>query len=657
VSPRRQPRCRARPGRVPRLAAGLAWLFAAGAAAESPAASPAPGAIETVVVTASHDPLPLESTPGSVDIISADALERARYDGLLEALRHRPGLHADQPAGRGSRGSVYVRGLDPNHSVVLLDGIALNDPTNARGGSFDFSSLDDLDALERVEIVRGPVSAVQGSDALAGAIQMISRSGKGPDRARLGMAGGRYGYFRGFAGASGERGPFDAAVAGSYVDEGQPADTGDYRGGTLLAALGLDLPRRARLRGTLLYRDDRSAAYPEFSGGPDLAVIRAFERRAARDVAGGLTFTQQPIDWLDTTLTGSLVRRREDRSSPGIAPDPADPFDPGIPAEPDSRDWLRRGALALRGTARAPRGIALSAGGDARWETGESRGALLPPLGAGRTDFTLQRRIAGTFVEARWRCACGVLLLAGARGDFPEGEGPELTPRVAGSADLPGLPLRVHASWGEGFKLPSFYALGNPLVGNAALTAERSRGWDTGLHAASASGRLAASATYFDLRVRNLIDFDVTSFRLENLGEVRSRGLELELEAALFEALALRGHTTYADTVDVETGQRLRNRPRWRGGFALDWEPVHSIALHLEALFVGRVLDASVPTGRGTVVALDAYARVDLALRWSPRAWLSLDLAVDNLLDAEYEEAIGFPATGIRPRAGFTLRL
>lgn len=616
--------------------------------------------VETLVVTATHGPLPPASAPGGVEVVSGDELRRARYDGVLEALRHRPGLHADQPGGRGSRGSLYTRGLDPNHTKVLVDGVALNDPTNARGGSFDFSTLDNLDSIERIEIVRGPASAVWGSDALAGVLQVITRDGRGPDAVQLGISGGRYGYLQGFASARGQRGPFDAVASGTYVDEGMPEENGDYRGGSFYGSVGADLPGDARLRGTLFYNDADLEAFPEFSGGPELAEIQAFEQRDVRSVAAGLALTQQPLDWLDYALTGSLYRRREQRRSPGVAPAADDLC--GIPAEPDARDELRRGALALRGTARAPGDVALTAGGDVTWESGRSRGEfsfLGPPddCPSGTADFTLDRVIGGPFAEVHWRSGFGFTLLAGVRADFSDEEDAVVTPRVSGSYALPGLPLHLDASWGEGFKLPSFFALGNPTAGNPALQPEHSRGWDAGLRYAHPNGRIEASASYFEIRIRDPIIFNDNSFRLENLDELRSRGVELGGWVVPLENVGLRGYVTYADTIDLETGERLLNRPRWRGGVALDWRPITAVSLRVEALFVGSVLDASVPTGRGTRVKLDAYERVDLALSWSPRNWLEVHLAVDNLLDANYREAVGYPAPGIRPRAGVALRL
>jgi iron complex outermembrane receptor protein/vitamin B12 transporter len=637
----------------------LALLASAGADAEPADDTADPEEIETLVVTASQSPQPASLLPGSVEVLTGEALQGARYDGILEALRHRPGLHADQPGGRGSRGSVYTRGLDPNHTKVLIDGIALNDPMNARGGSFDFSTLDNLDAIERIEIVRGPTSAVQGADAIAGALQVVTRDGKGPDALRLGVAAGRYGYLRGYASAHGERGPFDLAVAGSYVNEGQPEENGDYRGGTFYGALGADLPAQARLRGTLLFHDSASEAFPEFSGGPELAAIRAFEERDVRAAAAGLALTQAPLDWLDYALTGSVYQLREERRSPGVAPAPGDPqfF---VPAEPDTNSRLRRATAALRGTARAPGGFDFTLGGDVTFEGGTSDGALLTPFAPFQPirsiDFDLDRSIGGPFGELHWSCDCGAVVLAGIRADFTDREDAVVTPRISGSYSI-AEPLQVRASWGEGFKLPSFFALGGSVVSNPTLAAEHSRGWDVGLRYAHTEERLAASVTYFEIQVRDLIDFDPRSFRLENLGEVRSRGVELEASAMPLPSLELSGHATFAEPLDTETREPLLNRPRWRGGLALRWQPIEPVSLRIEALFVGSALDVSVPTGRTERIPLDAYARVDLALSWSPRDWLEIHLAVDNLLDAEYREAIGYPAPGIRPRAGVELRL
>jgi len=615
--------------------------------------------VETIVVTGSNQPWAIADLPGSVDVISGEEIEADRYDSVLEVVRRVPGLHADQPGARGARASVYTRGLDPNHTLVLIDGIIVNDPTNARGGSFDFSTLG-TDDIERIEIVRGPLSAVHGSDAVGGAINIITRDGKGRDEISGDLSGGRWGYFRGYGRLSGERGPLDLALTGSYVDESDPSKIGDYRGGALNASVGLDLPTGIRTRGTLRFSDSRNVAFPEFSGGKELAVIRQRERRDIEELAAGLTVRQTPVPRFEYALRGSVYTRHEDRMSPGVAPSAGDPF--GIPAEPHSVDRLRRYELSALGTARAPFSISLTAGGDATWESGASSGALVSPFFSTPTDFDLDRVVGGPFAEAHWDSGWGLVLLAGVRADFPDGGSAEVTPRVSGAYALPGLPdglaLEVVGSWGQGFKLPSFFALGNPLVGNPALRSERSQGGDAGVTATLWEGRLEARVSYFDITVRNLIDFnaDPSIFALENLGRVRSRGVEMGARARPVEGVEIDAQITYADTRDEDTGRRLRNRPRWRGGISLGWKPLDSLNVGIRTLFVGDVLDTSVPTAPA-VVTLESYERIDLAISWAPRDWVEVYLAVDNLLDADFEEAVGFPAVGIRPRAGVRMRL
>ena len=144
-------------------------------------------AIAPVVVTASRIPGTLADTTASVTIISQSDIAARSPASVTELLRQVPGMHVDQPGGRGSTSSVYIRGSDPNYTLVLMDGIVVNDPTNNRGGSFDFSTLD-IEHIERIEIVRGPLSAVYGSNALGGVINIITREGE-PVRASSLTAG------------------------------------------------------------------------------------------------------------------------------------------------------------------------------------------------------------------------------------------------------------------------------------------------------------------------------------------------------------------------------------------------------------------------------------------------------------------------------------
>jgi len=608
--------------------------------------------LETVVVSASREPMPEDRAPGTVSVITREEIERAHYTSLVDVLRGVPGIHIEQPGSRGGRASVYTRGLDPNQTLILLDGVRLNDPTNNRGGSFDLSSLDPA-GVERIEVVRGPTSAVHGSDAIAGVVNIITRTGADGRELGLQASGGRWGVYRIAGEARGRRGPADLSLAGAWVDEGEPPDDQRYRGGNFKATAGLELPMGARLRGALRFADSDSRAYPDDSGGPEFAVIRTLERRDVRDVDLHVELAQSPARFIDYTAGFSYRHRREQRDAPGVAPGVRDPF--GVPAE-SSRDVLDYYAFSLRNTVFRDEQWSAIVGGDVYREAGSSDGELFPGEAfAISSDFELDRVVGGAFAELQWSCVCGLALYGGARVDFPESASAVFNPRVSGRYHVPVVDLELRGSWGEGFKLPAFFALAHPVVGNPGLDPERSRGFDVGVNRSFWDDRIEVRVGYFDIEVKDQIDFDAgPPPRLVNRSKVESRGFELEVRADPFSWLRLTGNVTHTATDIKGSAAQLLNRPRWQGDLSLVWNPLASVTVRSAVLFVGPVKDSSIPTGPAT---LDSWTRVDLSAVWRLNEHISAFLAIDNLLDADYEEAIGFPAPGIRPRVGVKWRL
>src|SRR6266702_4040490 len=135
---------------------------------------PAQAAPENVIVTATR--LSDEQAGSNVSVIDAQTIQARNPGSIVDLLRDLPGAFVQQSGGRGSVVSLFTRGAKPNFTLVLLDGVKANDPTNTRGGSYDFSTLD-LNDIERIEFVRGPASAIYGSDAVGGVINIISRRG------------------------------------------------------------------------------------------------------------------------------------------------------------------------------------------------------------------------------------------------------------------------------------------------------------------------------------------------------------------------------------------------------------------------------------------------------------------------------------------------
>ena len=602
--------------------------------------------MEPVVVTATVVPTPLSRTTAPVTVISREQIEAQQVESVTELLRQVPGVHIDQAGARGGVSSVYLRGSDPNFTVVLIDGVKVNDPTNSRGGSFDFSTLS-TDNIERIEIVRGPLSAVHGSDALGGVINIITRRGEGAPTGSVEVAAGRFDHYRTLVQAGGTHEALDYAASGSYLDNGRPVEGSRFVGETFYANLGVRPTDVIELRGIFRYAHSQRKTFPDDSGGPEFAVLRTVERRDADEFTTGITLKHTPLPWWEYNLQLSLYARQEHIDSPGVAPGVRDPV--GIPPNMTDNDF-RRTDIIIRHLFSIARGVQCAVGTEGLYEDGSSTGSLLVGRFAVPTNFALSRTILSPFFEVQLSLVPGLLVQGGVRVDMPPNFDTEASPRVGVSYILAATRTTFRVNWGEGFKLPSFFALSHPIVGNPNLQPETSRGVDVGVSQALWGQRVTAGVTYFYNEFTNLIDFEAgPPPRLVNRSRVTTQGVEMSLGARPWPSLSATAHLTYLQTDIKGTTEPLRNRPKWRGGFAVQWYPRSDLDVSLHTVVVGKVPDSSIPTGART---LDAYARVDLAVNWTLTRHWQVFVAVDNLFDAAYEEFIGFPAPGVSPRAG-----
>lgn len=598
------------------------------------------GAVEEIVVTGTRLAAPPGSLPGAGTVLDREAIEARGDSGVADLLRAVPGLHVVQP-GAGGVSQLFMRGSEPNFTVFLVDGIKVNDPSNSRGGSFDFASLNLAD-LDRVEIVRGPESSIYGSDGLAGVINFISPAGGGPLAAAVEGEAGADDYRRASLQLSGPAGDGGFSLQATSRNDGEAVPGSTYEADSISGRLRLQPASgvTANLYGR--YADTESTSFPEQSGGPRLAVLRSLDQASAEDYALGGDFDWQLDQSWSIQARASHYGRDSRYDSPGIYP--------GDQVPPNgAHNELRREQAALQATLAASAGsatLAATAGADFQGESGDSDGYV--DFGPMRipNSFALDRDTIGLFVEGRLQAGDRWLLQVSLRRDDPDGFAGETTGRLGASYSPNAGRTRLRADWGSGFKLPSFFALGSPLVGEPGLRPEKSRGAELGL--TQQLGRVGeATLTLFDYEFEDLIDLDPATFRNVNRDRVSSRGAELGATLLLAPALTLGAHATWTDIDVAGSDRELLQRPEWRGGLSARWLPAADWSVDLDWLYVGDSLDNSIPTGE---LRLGAWQRVDLNLAWAVTPRLRLALAVDNLLDASYEEAIGFPAAGIRPR-------
>jgi vitamin B12 transporter len=204
----------------------------------------------------------------------------------------------------------------------------------------------------------------------------------------------------------------------------------------------------------------------------------------------------------------------------------------------------------------------------------------------------------------------------------------------------------VKANYARGFKPPSFFALGDPNVGDPALRPERSTTAEIGVEQPFWGERASAGVSVFRSPYRDLIDF--VDGALKNVNNVKSDGMETELRIKPIDNVTVALNYTYTDLKNQDTGARLRSRPKHRAGLSVNYDVTQAWRLTVNASYVGKVFDQSIPTGDRE---LDAYTLVNVAASYKWRQLIAT-LAVDNATDEKYQQFIGFANPGIRARVG-----
>jgi len=643
--------------RTPVLATTLVFAGAAGAAAqvrEDTTALPA------IVVTATRTPVATTNLANGVTVIDGEALRRAGVTTLADALRTVPSLAFAQAGGYGAQTSLFLRGGESDYLRVLVDGV----PLNQAGGFIDVAGLT-TENIERIEVVRGPVSVLYGSDAMTGVVQIITRQGRGAGRVSAEARAGGYGSSTLMAGASaggrivsGSAGLQREATSGSYAFNNEAANVGASGAVTLTPDARSDIRLTARYRnGTLHYPTDGSGAAVDSNQ-------QQHSRQAAVSLDAGRRFTTA----LEARLLLGFVDARD--STDDRADSPGDSI--GIYAY-ESRVTTARRAADLRLNAQVARPLLLSFGVAADRETERSRNSYQSSFGPGSGTTDVRRTNRAAYTQAVVQSG-RLSVQGGARLDDNEKFGTFGTWRVGASARL-SAGTRLRANAGTAFKEPTFgenFSTGYS-VGNPDLKPERTTSVEAGLEQTLAAGRLVVSATGFSQQFRDLIQYTFltalpTDANYYNVASAKSSGAELEVRLVPVSALVVTAQYTWLHTVAQDSGydgtfvsgQPLLRRPEHSGSVSAEWSVGPQRSLGARALYVGARDDldfASFPASR---VTLSDYGRLDLwgnfGLRSRPgNANVALTIRAENVTGAQYQQVLGFTAPGRRLLVGARL--
>lgn len=593
---------------------------------------------QEVVVSATKTLNRISDTGGSsVTVITEQEIRNSGQPTVIEVIKGSTGIDIASNGGMGSNSSVYLRGADAKYTLVLIDGVPVNDPADGTR-SPNLSNLM-VDNVSQIEIVRGPSSFLYGSGASAGIINIITKKAGEKPEAYVGVEGGSYGTYKYYGGANGRQGIVDYSIGFSRVktdgfsstDErnryinptGHAFEEDGYDNTTFSGNIGLKLNDHLRLE-TVVRHTDANAEYDN----PGVDVIG--NEQDSEQFSGRVTLKMNY-----EPLTSSLYY--------------------GFSSQ--DRSYLESGALSAKyhgylyeigwqGDLMVAENNTMSVGLNTQHE-------LIDQTSFGAYASSIDNDMASNaiFFEDQWRIG-NLRLVGGIRYEDNEKFGDKTTFRIAPSYAF-GNTL-VKFSYATGFRSPSLYELYS-AYGNEHLRAENSKGWDFGIEQ-KISDRLTAGTTWFSTDYDNRIAFDLATWEYaQAAGRTRTDGLESFLEWRPDAPYSVTVNHTYTYTQDAND-QELARRPRNKVGLSCSWKATSRLKLNTNMQWVGTRRDSGARNDDGVLTGkLDSYTLVNLSAAYRLRDNVELTGRIDNLFDKNYEDAWRYATPGRSAYAGVKL--
>ncbi|MFO7749125.1 MAG: TonB-dependent receptor [Desulfobacteraceae bacterium] len=642
----------------------LALLLSGQAVAAEIGTGERPVAMDRVVVSVTRSDTSVEKIGGnSVTVIDRETIENSKATTVNALIKTVPGIDTASHGGPGTATSVFLRGADAKNTLIMIDNIMVNDPSNA-GRSASLADIN-TDNIQRIEVIRGAMSVMYGSNATAGVINIITKEGEASPSMTATAETGSYGTYRASAGASGKADRLNYSLSASHTDiegfsiadddndliphNGNTDEEDGFENTTLSGRANVNLTQAFKVSATLRYidsttdLDDNANGYtgdnfdPEYpnhanpSGptGKRTESERLFGRLTAENTFASGFFTS----------TMSYNYSKQERQS--VDNDGTDSYDYDGTVEDVS--W--HGDMNFDAHT-------LSVGAGYVKESMESRSS-----GIGETDADTR----SAWIQDQLFMGNNLVVIAGIRYDDHETFGGKATYRLAPSYTFEPWNTTIKASLGTGFRSPSLYELYSSY-GNAGLDPEESTSWDVGIEKDFCGNEYSLGITYFETDYEERIEWvmtDLTSFdgEYQNLaGTTETSGVETFLQWTPSMDLSWMMTYTYTDTKDPD-GERLARRPYHKVNASARYRFLEKGMLHGNVFWTGeRKASVYARDKNGVAVeTLDDYVLVNLAASWDVNGHLQLYTKIDNLFDEYYEEAFGFATAGLSGYIGMKL--
>ena len=624
-------------------------------------------ALPDTVVTASRVPTPVSLIPAGVTIIDRQTIDERGYNTLTDALADVPGLHVSASGGAGGQASVFVRGTNSSHVLVLRDGMPINDSSDP-STAFNFG-IDTLSDVERIEIVRGPMAALYGSGAIGGVINLISRRGNEPGpHLTVDLSGGYPAQVRGAVSATGTEGKFDYALtAESQSQRGfdsTPQRMSSYTGmpqgfRDRIATLNLGYTPADGTRFSLFLRGRESLFSFNTLGTPTYDTANS--QGTADSLLGRIGVQSTLFDgvWETGLFVGRLQEDR--RYFEALAAN--DPNQNAL----DNRYHTRRTDVQWNNTVHVADTTSVTFGYEHLIDSitvraNNSFGGFPFNQGANAQMVSDAAHVGGQ--TTLWK---RLTLTGQIRQDWVAANAP-FTWRLGAVLDTPEIDTHFKIAYGTAFRAPSLFerfgvdSFG--YVGNPGLKPETAQGWEIGfsttLAAMGQSDFVTFGTTYFNEQVNNLIVgvFSPVDTAV-NIGSAHLQGFETQVALHPAKWLTLRVSHTYTEAQDADAGTKLLRRPQHTGSFDAVIIPIPGLKIVPDVAYTGAFRDALIDNG-GNFLASGTTQQgliANLMVSYDITPKIQLYANAHNLFGSRFESVNGFQVPGTSAIAGVRISL
>lgn len=613
-------------------------------------ASPvAVASVSELVVTANRSPQEADRVGQSITVLSGEAIKAAQSVDVSTLLAQTPGVSFSRNGGVGGSTSLRIRGAESDQTVVVIDGVKLNDPSTA-GGGYNFANLLSGD-IGRIEILRGAQSTLWGSQAIGGVVNIITQEAEKPFEASLTAEGGSMGtgYLRAAAGGKTDRVTWRLA-GGRYETDG----VSSYRLGKEKDGYeNTGFSGRAVVRATDAISLDLRGVYSKgknnFDGfpPPNFAFGDTREYGETEEFVG---YAAVNFDLFDGALQNRVAYGYTRTNRQNFNPDQA-MTDVTFDARGENKRWEYQGVWTINDAWTA------TFGGES--ENSDMRTASPSAFTPNPKPTTAKAGIDGLYAQVQGEVLTGLTLTAGLRRDSHDTFGDKTLGQLAAAWSLNDGATVLRASFGQGFKAPTLYQLYSEY-GNAALSPEEADGWDAGIEQHFLD-RLMVRATYFNRETTNQIDFvSCTSTTTNplcfvngvrrsgsyaNTASTKAHGVELEGSADLGPLRVLANYTwtdTENDSVgNANRGKQLTRRPEHQANIQATYTWTNDASLGAAIRYVGASFDNAANS-----YVLQSYTLVDLRASYPVNETFEVYGRVENAFDDSYETTRNYGSPG-----------